>query len=139
MSLGTLFRAAVIATAAASAPAQATDSVALAVRAAPRGAYTLELAADARRVDLAGDVTNWDTVPMKRTGTKTFVLTLRAAPGVHQVAVRLDGGAWRVPAGLAKVTDEFGGVAGVLVLPARQPGSGDARAEPGSPPRDSAG
>ncbi len=132
-----LLRAIVLAVAASSAPVQATDSVVLSARAAPRGAWTFEVAADAKRVEVAGDVTNWDAVEMKRVHTRLFVLTLRAAPGVHQVALRLDGGPWRVPAGLARVTDEFGGVAGILVLSSRPKTPGDARAKRRSPTGDS--
>jgi hypothetical protein len=33
------------------------------------------------------------------------------------VAVRVNGGAWRAPRGLAVVDDDFGGKAGLIVIP----------------------
>jgi len=42
-------------------------------------------------------------------------LTLPA--GAHRIAVRVNGGPWRAPRGLAPVNDDFGGKAGVVVIP----------------------
>jgi len=74
----------------------------------------------AARVELTGDFTNWDPVPLGRRSDGRWSVTLPLAPGVHQVTVRVDGGPWLVPAGFATIDDEFGGVAGLLVVePAR--------------------
>ena len=40
---------------------------------------------------------------------------MRMAPGVHQVEVRVEDGAWTPPAGLAATWDAFGGAVGVFV------------------------
>lgn len=86
--------------------------------------------AGATRVDVAGDFSDWDPVALVSRGGGTWGVRLHLRAGVHQIAVRADGGAWVAPAGLATITDEFGGVAGVLVVA----DSGDAKAERGSPP-----
>jgi len=70
----------------------------------------------ASRVELAGDMTDWAPLVLASDGSGRFVATIAIAPGVHQVAVRLDGGPWIVPSGLLTVTDEFGGTAGVLMV-----------------------
>lgn len=83
----------------------------------------------ASRVEIAGDFSDWDPVALARERANAWTVRVRLAPGVHQVALRADGGSWVAPAGLPTVTDEFGGVAGVLVVPA----GGDAEAGRGSP------
>lgn len=85
--------------------------------------------AGANRVELAGDFSDWDPIPLARVQAGDWAVDLSVRSGVHQLAMRVDGGPWRVPAGLASVTDEFGGVSGVLIVPA----SGDASGERGSP------
>jgi hypothetical protein len=75
---------------------------------APRAATTVEI---------SGDFTNWDPVALVRRGDGRWSVVLPLTSGVHQVAVRVNGGAWRVPAGLPTMDDEFGGVAGLLVVP----------------------
>jgi 1,4-alpha-glucan branching enzyme len=75
------------------------------------------LAPDARRVEIAGDFTDWQPVPMERVPAGRWRFDVRLAPGVHQLNVRVDGGAWEVPAGLASLRDEFSGGVGLLVVP----------------------
>jgi hypothetical protein len=80
---------------------------------------TLRLRAPgATRVELTGDPTGWTPVPLRPAGDGWWTVALPVAPGAWQVTVRVDGGAWRVPAGLPVVRDEFGGEAGLLVVPA---------------------
>lgn len=73
-------------------------------------------APDSARVEVAGSFSGWQPVPVRRTsdGWESQV-TLR--PGTHRVAVRINGGPWRSPANLGKVRDEFGGEAGIVVVP----------------------
>jgi hypothetical protein len=71
----------------------------------------------AARVELTGDPTSWTPVPLRPAGDGWWAVTLPVAPGAWQVTVRVDGGPWRVPAGLPVVRDEFGGEAGLLVVP----------------------
>jgi hypothetical protein len=79
------------------------------------GWYRLGLhAPDARTVELMGDFTNWEPVPLERAANGRWELALPLGVGSHRFNVRLDGGPWTVPAGVATVGDDYGGVAGIL-------------------------
>lgn len=81
------------------------------------GVLVLSVAAPAdATVEVACSATDWAPVPMVREGG-AFVLRLTLPTGTHRVAVRVNGGAWRAPRGLAAVADDFGGQAGVVVVP----------------------
>ena len=64
----------------------------------------------AAKVEVMGDFTDWQPVLVTNAG---ILLT----PGPHLVEVRVDGGAWMVPVGATTVKDEFGGEAGLIVVP----------------------
>jgi hypothetical protein len=70
----------------------------------------------AARVELAGDFTDWAPVALDPTGSGIWVARLAIAPGLHQVQIRVDGGAWLVPPGLPAAQGEFAGEAGVLLI-----------------------
>lgn len=76
-------------------------------------------APDAARVELMGDLTGWAPVELRRDGGRWWVIELDAVPGLHELTLRVDGGPWVVPPGLPVSRDEFGGTAGVLVVPGR--------------------
>lgn len=67
-------------------------------------------------VELATSNGDWTPVPMSREG-QAFVQRLSLPSGTHRVAVRVNGGTWRAPRGLAVVDDDFGGQAGLIVVP----------------------
>ena len=69
----------------------------------------------AAAVEVTGDFTDWEPVALTRDGGR-WRLRLPLSPGVHRVNLRLDGGAWQVPPGIARVQDEFGTEAGLLVV-----------------------
>lgn len=75
-------------------------------------------APDARLVEIASDFTDWESVPLEAAPgehgiwRETFVIR----PGLHHVAIRIDGGEWRAPPGLPAVSDGFGGEVGLLEL-----------------------
>lgn len=69
------------------------------------------------RVELAGDFTNWQPVTMTRAGDGRWLVALPVTSGVHQMALRLNGGGWTVPPGLTPLSDEFGGSVGLVVVP----------------------
>src|SRR5690606_2592065 len=73
----------------------------------------------ARRVELKGDITDWDVVALRRSAQDPDVweATFHKPAGVYHVNIRVDGGEWAVPPGLVAVPDRFGGSAGVLDLP----------------------
>lgn len=68
------------------------------------------------RVEIMGDFTSWEPVPLVRTPAGLWEATLPIAPGQHRLNVRLDGGDWVVPTNVARVTDEFGGVVGLVLV-----------------------
>ena len=76
-------------------------------------------AASARSVELMGDLTTWEAVPMRAFGAGRFSITLPARAGTSQMNIRVDGGAWVAPPGLTVVKDEFGAEVGILVVPGR--------------------
>jgi len=43
-------------------------------------------------------------------------VTLPIAPGVHRLAIRVDGDRWTTPPGVVTVADEFQGTVGVIVV-----------------------
>lgn len=74
-------------------------------------------ATNARSVELTGDVTTWTPVALASDGRGWWTVTLLMPSGTHEVNVRVNGGAWEVPPGLASLRDEFGGTVGLLVVP----------------------
>jgi 1,4-alpha-glucan branching enzyme len=77
-------------------------------------------AADARRVEVAGDWNQWRPVPLRRADNGVWYLDLAIAPGVYRYAFRIDGQTWQVPRGVAAVDDGFGGKSAWLTV--GQPG-----------------
>jgi hypothetical protein len=70
----------------------------------------------ARTVEINGDFTQWRPVQLVRGSDGWWSAMLPIAPGRYQMNVRIDGGAFLVPPGLLTSTDEFGGVAGILIV-----------------------
>lgn len=73
-------------------------------------------AADTMVVEVAGDFSDWQPVPLVREGG-LLVARVRLAPGKYRVAVRVNLGDWRAPRNLARVRDDYGGEAGIVVVP----------------------
>lgn len=73
-------------------------------------------ATDTMLVDVAGDFSDWQPVQMEREGP-FWVARVRLTPGKYRVAVRVNLGVWRAPRNLARVRDDFGGEAGIVVVP----------------------
>lgn len=67
-------------------------------------------------VEVTGDFTGWQPVRLARRGADRWAVTLPMLAGTHEIAVRVDGGAWVVPPGLTMIRDEFGGLSGILVI-----------------------
>ena len=67
-------------------------------------------------VELMGDFTNWIPVLLVPDDQDLWRLTMRIPAGVHEVNLRVDGGPWIVPAGLARMDDGLGGSVGVFVV-----------------------
>jgi hypothetical protein len=71
----------------------------------------------ARRVEVVGDWTQWQPVPMERARDGAWVLNVALPSGVYRFNVILDGEQWAVPSGVASVDDGFGGQTGVFIVP----------------------
>jgi len=81
------------------------------------GTVTISIAAPPQAVvELATSQNDWQPVQLARRG-ELFVHQLTLPSGTHRIAVRVNGGPWRAPRGLAPVNDDFGGKAGVVVIP----------------------
>jgi hypothetical protein len=63
-----------------------------------------------------GDFTDWEPVSLAPVGKGVWEVRLPVAPGVHRVNVRIDGGAWLVPAGTRLERTEFGSAVGIVVV-----------------------
>jgi hypothetical protein len=74
------------------------------------------VADDSAKVELAGSFSEWKPVPLTRT-SDGWVAEIALPPGRHRVAVRISGGPWQAPRGTARVRDEYGGEAGLIVVP----------------------
>jgi hypothetical protein len=80
------------------------------------GREILVRAAAARTVELAGDFTDWMPVALQPWGDGHWRALLPVSPGLHRLAIRIDGGAWKAPSGTRPIASEFGGeVAEVIV------------------------
>jgi hypothetical protein len=72
----------------------------------------------ATHVDVRGDFTRWETVPMTRAPDGAWTTPVHA--GVLRFNIRIDNRTWTVPAGMPVVTDEFSGQpVAVVVVRAR--------------------
>jgi hypothetical protein len=81
------------------------------------GRRTLRVVAPrARAVEIRGDVTGWDPVVLVERGGGRWEVELALPPGLHQLMLRIDGGAWRPPPGLPTADDGFNGEVGVIVV-----------------------
>jgi 1,4-alpha-glucan branching enzyme len=100
-------------------PNDATDGIVLRLAAvdSSRSAQVVRVRAPAsERVELMADFTDWEPVSLVRTPAGVWEITLPIQPGSHRLNVRLDGGDWVVPTNLARVTDEFGSIVGLLLV-----------------------
>ena len=85
--------------------------------AAYRGYRTLAVRAGAAAsVELVADFTGWQPVQLTRRSDGRWTATLAVPAGMHEVAVRVDGGAWLAPPGLTTIRDELGGVLALLLV-----------------------
>jgi len=71
---------------------------------------------DARTVEVSGDFTNWKPVTLERANVDQWETTLLIAPGMHRLAIRVNGDSWTTPPGVPSVADEFQGTVGVIIV-----------------------
>ena len=68
------------------------------------------------RVEVASSATEW-TPQLATPDGNAYVAAISLPSGTHRIAVRINTGAWRAPRGLVRVADDFGGFAGLVVVP----------------------
>jgi hypothetical protein len=70
----------------------------------------------ASSVEVCSDATDWTVVAARQVGREEWEVVLPLGPGVHRIAMRVDGGAWGPPPGAPTTPDEFGGEVGLIVV-----------------------
>lgn len=73
-------------------------------------------APNASLVELSGDFDRWKPAAFDQVRPGVWEMTIVAAPGTYHVNLRVDGGRWLAPPGLAQAEDDFSGAVGILVL-----------------------
>jgi len=73
-------------------------------------------ARDAARVEIIADFTGWAPVSLDRSGDR-WTTERTMPPGLHRIAIRINGAEWIAPANLPRVTDDLGGVVGLITVP----------------------
>ncbi len=82
-----------------------------------RGLVVIEVTmTGARSVEVSGDFTLWKPVRLTPSPGGVWRVSLPMVRGTHQINLRVNGDRWIVPPGLTPITDEFGGVVGLLVV-----------------------
>lgn len=82
----------------------------------PAGREITLRAPAARLVELAGDFTDWEPILLRYSGAGVWRTVLPIAPGLHRLAVRIDGGSWQAPPGSRPITSEFGSEVAEIVV-----------------------
>jgi hypothetical protein len=80
---------------------------------AGRVRVAIRVAADS--VEFASDCTQWRPVQMTRDGDR-WVIEVAAVAGLHRANIRVNGGRWTSPPGLASMEDDFAGEVGIFVV-----------------------
>lgn len=70
----------------------------------------------ASSVEVMGDFTDWGPVALGRTGN-VWRLERPLSPGLHRLAIRIDGGLWVAPPNLPSTSDELGGAVALIIVP----------------------
>lgn len=68
------------------------------------------------KVEVSGTFNDWAPIVVSR-GANGFEHAIELPGGTHRIAVRVDGGQWEAPVGLARIKDDLGGEAGLIVVP----------------------
>jgi hypothetical protein len=117
VSLGLGFNAAILSARPNDATAKAKDSHAVFVVSSigtERVRIMIRLPA-AHSLVFASDCTDWTPLDMTRTADG-WIVDVKASRGLHRANVRVDGGAWVAPPGLASITDDFAGEVGLFAV-----------------------
>ncbi|HEX6573529.1 MAG TPA: glycogen-binding domain-containing protein [Gemmatimonadaceae bacterium] len=87
------------------------------IRNVDRSLRTIRIkSSSAQKVEVMGDFTDWSPVQLESGADGWWTVTLPIEPGLHEINMRIDGGKWVVPPGLARKSDEFGGSVGIILI-----------------------
>ena len=67
-------------------------------------------------VEVMGDFSDWTPLVLMRRGRDLWDITLPVEAGIHEINLRVDGGAWIAPPGLPTRKDAFNGEVGLLMV-----------------------
>ena len=70
----------------------------------------------AQKVEVMGDFTGWKPVQLQNAGGGWWSASFPIPRGMHELNLRVDGGAWIAPPGIPSKKDEFGGSVGMLII-----------------------
>lgn len=70
----------------------------------------------ASRVEVMGDFTDWSPLSLEMVGD-VWRCDRAVTPGLHRIAIRIDGGEWIAPANIPSTADDLGGVVGLITVP----------------------
>ena len=75
------------------------------------------MAPKAERVELMADFTGWEPIVLDRASDGWFA-DRAVTPGLHRLAIRVDGGAWIAPSNVPRLRDDdLGGTVGLITVP----------------------
>lgn len=80
----------------------------------------------AHRVQVNGDITDWQPSDCDPDRNGRWTLARPIAPGVHQLTIRIDDGPWHPPPGAPTAASGYGDIVGVIVTPLSDPHRGRA-------------
>src|SRR6266550_570592 len=91
----------------------------LAIQTRPDDVLLTIYAPQALTVEISGDFTDWQPVPLSRDPAdhESWVGTFRISSGMHRINVRRDGGPWLVPGGTRRTPDDYDGEVGIFIVP----------------------
>jgi hypothetical protein len=96
-------------------PVSATAPIVFTPEQARDGSITFPVRG-ASRVEIAGDWTGWNPVPLAQDVAGRWVLPATLEPGAYRFNLRVDGARWMVPEGFPVLDDGFGGTVGLLIV-----------------------
>jgi hypothetical protein len=87
-----------------------------AIRSLGDGRYTLTVRAHGHRLEVCSDATDWSSTEARLVSRDVWEIVIGMTPGVHRIAMRVDGGPWKPVPGLPTTRDEFGGEVALVVV-----------------------
>jgi hypothetical protein len=84
------------------------------MRVATAGETVITVESPGHTLEIAGDFSDWNPVPLVRTSEGHWEARMSLPAGVYHVSIRIDGGEWMAPRGLPAVADDLGGTTAIF-------------------------